>query len=352
LRKGVPDAVADLAGAGVATIVVTGDHPATARAIAAQAGLPAGYLLARGDDADAITDAELNARLGHGTVIARASPSTKHRIVALLQRRGEIVAVTGDGANDAPALAAADVGIALGRRGAELARAAADVVLTNDAYPTVVAAIAKGRNITAQLRRAVAFYLGAKLALVAVLVGALAAGLPTPFRPVHIVLLEIFMDLGAVVAFVAEPVAPGAMQRPPRPAKARFLDGSVLAAIATTAFALTLAVLPSYVLLARAGATPQQARAGAVLTWLVVHVVIAWALRSRPSLSWLTNPAFPIWAAAAMATGIVVATTHLGRLVHLDPLRHVWLPALLTIVVAAAGIGIILARRRFIAQRL
>jgi Ca2+-transporting ATPase len=285
-------------------------------------------------------------------VIARATPSTKHRIVALLQRRGEIVAVTGDGANDAPALAAADVGIALGRRGAELARAAADVVLTDDAYPTVVAAIAKGRNITAQLRRAVAFYLGAKLALVAVLVGALAAGLPSPFQPVHIVLLEIFMDLGASVAFVAEPAAPGAMQRPPRSAGARFLDGSVLAAIATTAVTLTLAVLPSYVLLTRVGATPQQARAGAVLTWLAVHIVIAWALRARPALSWLTNPAFPAWAVASLATGIAVALTPAGRLVHLAALRHGWLPPLLTIVIAAICIGIVLARRTIVARRL
>jgi Ca2+-transporting ATPase len=165
-----------------------------------------------------MSNADFDAHLRHGAVIARATPTTKHRIVQRLQHRGEVVAVTGDGANDAPALAAADVGIALGRRGADLARATADLVLTDDAYPTVVAAIAKGRNITAQLRRAVAFYLGAKLALVAVLLAALAAGLPSPFQPVHIVLLEIFMDLGASVAFVVEPAAPQAMHRPPRPA--------------------------------------------------------------------------------------------------------------------------------------
>jgi P-type E1-E2 ATPase len=125
-----------------------------------------------GEDAEVLADGDLAARLRHGAVIAQAAPALKHRAVQLLQRRGEIVAVTGDGANDAPALAAANVGIALGRHGADLARPAAGLVLTDDAYPTVTAAIAKGRNITAQLRHAVAFYLGAKLALITILVTA------------------------------------------------------------------------------------------------------------------------------------------------------------------------------------
>jgi P-type Ca2+ transporter type 2C len=181
LREGVPAAVAALTDAGVATVVVTGDHPATT-AIAAQAGLPTSQVI-EGGDAETMPGTELQPRLRHGTVIARATPALKHRIVQLLQQRGEIVAVTGDGANDAPALAAANVGIALGRRGADLARAAAGIVLTNDAYPVVTAAIAKGRNMTAQLRRAVAFYLGAKLALVTILVTALAAGIIFTLTP-------------------------------------------------------------------------------------------------------------------------------------------------------------------------
>ncbi len=102
LRDGVPAAVAALSAAGVATIVVTGDHPATAAAVAAQAGLPGSQVIP-GGDAEAMPDAELEPRLRHGAVIARATPALKHRVVQLLQRRGEIVAVTGDGANDAPA---------------------------------------------------------------------------------------------------------------------------------------------------------------------------------------------------------------------------------------------------------
>ncbi|GLL06754.1 cation-translocating P-type ATPase [Dactylosporangium matsuzakiense] len=379
LRPDVAAAVATLQGAGVATIVVTGDHPDTAAAVAAAAGLPTtadaapvaplhgagattiarpgdpretaadrpaagrltaagpcvGRLVARGDLLAGASDEELAPLLVHGTVVARATPAAKHRLVQALQARGHTVAVTGDGANDAPALAAADVGIAMGRRGADLARAAADIVLTDDAYPTVVAAVATGRNIGAQLRRAVAFYLGAKVALVVVLLTALAAGLPVPFAPVHIVLLEIFMDLGASVAFVAEPAAPHAMHRPPRPSGTRFLDRAALTAIATVAVTLTLAVLPGYLLLAHDN--PPTARAAAVLGWLAGHALIAWTLRTRPGLGWRTNAAFPAWAAAATAVALLAALTPAGRLLHLDPLtaRDT---AVVTLTVAAAVI--------------
>lgn len=351
LRDGVPAAVAALTDAAVATIVVTGDHPTTATALARQAGLPIGPGLS-GQDVDAMGDTELETELGHGSVIARAAPTTKHRIVRLLQRRGEIVAVTGDGANDAPALAAADVGIALGRRGADLARAAADLVLTDDAYPTVVTAIASGRNITAQLRRAVAFYLGAKLALVTVLLAALAAGLPSPFQPVHIVLLEIFMDLGASVAFVAEPAAPHAMHRPPRPAGTRLLDTSVLTAIITTAATLTLVVLPAYLLVVHGGATVAQGRAAAVLAWLAAHALIAWALRTQPTLSWLTYPAFPVWATTAIAVGVLAAVSPLGRLVHLRVLSTGGLLTVGLLVVVGAIIAFAATRIATLGRRL
>jgi P-type Ca2+ transporter type 2C len=351
LREGVPGAVAALAGAGVATIMVTGDHPATATTVAVQAGLPAAPVLA-GAAADELPDPGLLGQLQHGTVIARATPALKHRVVRLLQQRNEIVAVTGDGANDAPALAAASVGIALGRRGADLARAAAGVILTNDAYPVVVAAIAAGRNITAQLRRAVAFYLGAKLALVTILVAALGAGQPIVFQPAHIVLLELFMDLGASVAFVAEPAAPAAMHRPPRPPGTGFLDASVLAALTTTAVTLTGVVLPAYLTLAWSGAPAGQARAAAVLAWLAAHALIAWTLRTQPTLSWRASPAFPAWAAAAVTTGIIFTLTPAGKLVGLQTLPWHWLPVIAGLVAVAVAVAHAAARLPLLARHL
>ena len=341
LRAGVPGAVADLAAAGVATIMVTGDHPATAAAVAVQAGLPPGPRL-HGGELAALGEQALSGQLADGTVVARSTPAGKLRIVRALQHRGEVVAVTGDGVNDAPALAAADVGIAMGRRGSDLARQAAGLVLTDDAYPTVAAAIAKGRNITAQLRRAVCFYLGAKLALVGAMLVPLAAGRPAPFAPVHIVLLELFMDLGASVAFVAEPAAAAAMRRPPRPPGARFLGRPELAAIATVAAALIVAVLPAYLLVASSVSLPV-ARAAAVLGWLAGHALIAWTLRAQPRLPLRANPAFPGWALAAAATGLAVTLTPLGGFLRLAPLAGtaaaLTVAGILAAVMLAVGAG-------------
>ncbi len=352
LRDGVPDAVASLRTASVQTIIVTGDHPDTAAAIARQAGLATGGdVLHGGHDLAGLDDQTLTGRLHDGTVVARATPQDKLRLVRLLQARGEIVAVTGDGANDAPALAAADVGIAMGRRGADLARDAADIVLTDDAYPTVVAAIAKGRNISAQLRRAVAFYLGAKLALVTALIIPLALHREAPFAPVHIVLLELFMDLGASVAFVSEPAAPQAMERPPRAPDARFLDRPELAALLSVATTLALAVVPVYLITLHAHGAAT-ARSAAVLGWLAGHALIAWTLRTRPALLPVSSPAFPLWATTATAVGLLLTLTSLGHAIHLSPLPTVSLITVLGGIAVAVGIATVVRRVLDLSHRL
>lgn len=339
LREGVVEAVSDLTAAGVKTMVVTGDHPLTAAAIAERAGLGSGRVLVGGTALESLDDESLTCELADRTVIARATPADKLRVVRLLQERGEIVAVTGDGINDAPALAGADVGIAMGRRGTDLAREAADIVLADDAYQTIAAAVSGGRTITSQLRRAVAFYLGAKVALVGVMLVPLALGQPAPFTPVQIVLLELFMDLGASVAFVAEPSAPEAMLQPPRAPGRRFLDRAEAIAIGLAATALFAGVLTAYLVVRSTEGA--YASAAAFAAWLVGHALVAWAMRARPLLNLRANPAFPAWAVAAAVTAVLLSTV-LARQINLSSLpTAAWLTvvgcAALSAVIAIVG---------------
>ena len=215
-------------------------------------------------------------------------------------------------------------------------------MLVDDAYPTIVGAVEGGRGLASQLRRAVAFYLGAKIGLVVVIAVPLLLGLPAPFHPVHIVILELFMDIGASIAFVSEPSAPGALNQPPRDPARRVLDNTQLSAIGLTAAALTVAVLQTYLLVQAQWGT-DMAIAAAVAGWLTSNTAVAWTLRAQPRLAWRYNVAFPAWALIAIASAAVLSLTEAGAGLGVDPLTAA--AAGITAGVAAAGVALAAAGR-------
>lgn len=195
VRQEVPPAMAALQSAGVGVSIITGDQASTAAAVAEEAGIAKVHAL-NGAELAGLEDEALARTTANGAVVARAQPADKLRIVQALSAAGEVVMVTGDGVNDAPALRAAAVGVSMGRVGSDVARQAADVVLTNDSFATLVEAVREGRRLFDNLRKAVAFYLAVKGALVLASALAAATGQPLPFSPVQIIVLELFMDLG------------------------------------------------------------------------------------------------------------------------------------------------------------
>ncbi len=251
-RSGAASAIARCRSAGVRVIMVTGDLPATAEAVARQIGLVrgAGDRLVSGPELDDMSDSQVGEALRGAAVIARATPAHKLRIVSSLRREGELVAVTGDGVNDAPALARADVGIAMGKSGTEVAKAASDIVLADDDFATIVAAIEEGRTISSNFRRVLEYLITTSAGSALTMAAAVAFGLPLPVRAVQLLWLNLVTDGLFDKTLALEPAEPGVMDRPPRrpsapilsaPAALRLLaSGALMAAGTLAAFAWDL----------------------------------------------------------------------------------------------------------------
>lgn len=223
LRAGVPAAVAACRSAGIRVVMITGDHAATARAIATQAGIADGDVLT-GADLDALDDTQLAERLQTVTVFARIMPEQKLRIVTAFKARGEIVAMTGDGVNDAPSLKSAHIGIAMGKRGTDVAREAAAIVLIDDDFGAIVTAIGLGRRIYDNIRKAMAFIFAVHVPIAGLALLPLVLGLPLLLGPIHIALLEMVIDPVCALVFEAEKAEQDIMRRQPRAADERLFS--------------------------------------------------------------------------------------------------------------------------------
>jgi Ca2+-transporting ATPase len=250
LRDTVPDAVRECRSAGIRVVMITGDYPATARAIAEQAGIEEGDALT-GAEVDALDDVTLAARLREVSVFARISPSQKLRIVNAFKANGEIVAMTGDGVNDAPALKAAHIGIAMGGRGTDVAREASSIVLLDDDFGSIVHAIRLGRRIYDNLRKAMGYIFAIHIPIAGLALIPVLLGWPLILTPMLIALLELIIDPACSIVLEAEREERDVMSRPPRRADSALLTWPLAlwsivqgsAALAVVAAVLTLSVL-------------------------------------------------------------------------------------------------------------
>lgn len=228
VRPDVPGAIAECHAAGIRVVMMTGDHPATAVSVARQAGLSTDAPVITGTELASLSDEALTERLGDTHIFCRVQPEQKLRLVRAFKARGDIVAMTGDGVNDAPALKAADIGVAMGARGTEVAREAAALVLLNDDFSSLVTAVRDGRRVFANLRKAIVFVVAVHVPIVGLSIVPVLFGWPMLLMPVHILFLQLIIDPACSVVFEAEPLEPDAMQLPPRRPDQKLFDKAVL----------------------------------------------------------------------------------------------------------------------------
>ncbi|MFZ0408307.1 MAG: HAD-IC family P-type ATPase [Cyanobium sp.] len=339
LRPEVPAAIRAAQAAGVRVVMITGDGPLTARSIADQAGLPAGAVLC-GDALQAMDAAALAAATERIDVFARVLPQQKLALVRALQQCGEVVAMTGDGVNDAPALKAADIGVAMGRRGTAVAREAADLVLLDDTFAALVGALALGRRVDSNLHRALGYTLAIHLPIAALgLLPLLLPGQPLLLLPMHIALLHLVIDPACTLVFEALPATPALMQAPPRPPQAPLFGPELWrrAVIEGTAVLLVAAGLLAWS--ARPGLSP-----GAESVAIQRTLMFALLLLTSGGLVWLNAERRSALTAAGAGIGLglwllTISLPGLQRLLGLVPLPM----GLNLLVLLASGLALLLA---------
>ncbi len=272
IRPEVPEAMRDCRSAGVRVIMMTGDHPSTAAAIGLRIGLGNDPQVIEGPALERMDDAALRKAIMGTSIFARMVPEQKLRIVNALRANNEVVAMTGDGVNDAPALRAADIGVAMGQKGTDVAREAASLVLLDDNFSSIVSAIRLGRRVYDNLQKSMDFVLAVHVPIVGLtLLPAFMPTLPLLLLPMHIVFLELIIDPVCSLVFESQPDERGLMQRPPRPVNATFFGRRAILASLAKGLLAFLTVVVVYFLSIREGHTTEEVRSIAFAALLLVN---------------------------------------------------------------------------------
>ena len=350
LRAEVAQAVAECRTAGIRVLMITGDYPATALTVARQAGLAvardassessasSASSVLSGDTLGTLDDAQLQARLRTVNVCARISPEQKLRIVQALKANGEVVAMTGDGVNDAPALKAAHVGVAMGGRGTDVAREAAALVLLDDNFGALVQAVRLGRRIFDNLRKSMSYILAVHVPVAGLALMPVLLGWPVVLFPLHIAFLELVIDPACSMVFENEPAEADVMQRPPRDVTAPLFGGLTLGLAVLQGVGVLAVVLGGYAW-AFAHLPEPQARAFVFSTLVVGNLALIFSNRSGSGALWrsLQVPNRTLWGVSGLTLGflgLALFVPWLARLFYFGPLAA---PHLL----AALGLGLL-----------
>ncbi len=306
LRAEVPGAIGECRRAGIRVVMITGDHAGTARAIARQAGFPRPEAVLTGPEIGALDERLLARRVESVDIYARIAPEEKLRLVQALKSRGEVVAMTGDGVNDAPALRAAHIGIAMGGRGTDVARAAASFVLLDDDFPTMVRAVREGRRIFANMQKAFSYLVAIHVAIAGVALIPVLLDLPLILFPVQIVFLELFIDPTCSIAFEGDPADADIMDRPPRDPAQPLLPRETLLVSFVAGAMIVLAAAGLYWATLAAGVDPAASRALAFVTLVTGNTALMLVVRAGRGLITET------FRMANRVVAILVAGTALG----------------------------------------
>jgi Ca2+-transporting ATPase len=281
VRPEAPSAVQECYDAGVRVIMMTGDYPATAQAIARQIGLHDSDRCITGPMLDAMDDDALGDRIATTNIFARMVPEQKLRLIRALKARGEVVAMTGDGVNDAPALKAAHIGIAMGGRGTDVAREAASLVLLDDDFLSIVGAVRMGRRIFDNLRKAMSYVLAIHIPIAGMALLPVLFGWPLVLMPVQIVFLELIIDPASSIVFEAEPEEADVMRRPPRDPSAPLFTRAMVAISLLNGLGMFAIVLALFRFSLASGASEDAARALTFTTLVLANLALVLTTRSR-----------------------------------------------------------------------
>jgi Ca2+-transporting ATPase len=327
IRPTVPPAIAECYEAGIKVVMITGDYPVTAQKIARQIGMRGGENVITGQELARMSPDELRERVRDTTIFARVVPEQKLLIVDAFKANGEVVAMTGDGVNDAPALKSAHIGVAMGERGTDVAREASALVLLDDDFSSIVAAVKMGRRIFDNLKKAMAYIISVHIPIaLASLVPVLLNWKEMILFPVHIVFLELIIDPACSVVFEAETGERDIMKRPPRSPKERLFGRRSLVTSAIQGLVAFGAVISVYVAALSLGESVAQARTLSFITLIVSNLCLILTNRSwqRSALSSLkvSNTALLWVIGGALAfLALVVYVPWLQRLFHFAPMH-------------------------------